>query len=541
MSGSPELLEFYLVEATEYIDALDYVVGAGDAAPDGNSLLATARALRGSSTMAKVEQIATLSECLEEIAVGLDASRLPWTPELGQSLAGSVTDLRLLVRGVRVWSDREQQRVDARLKDLRRYLGAPAEVVPAPTPESTTPVFVALQGAAIAAELDAFVSTPTHRRSLDDAIGRTRTLRGIAGIADYPPLADVAEAVERVGRRLMPDAPLSDEEASLFRAAAALFRRAADELRNGAERLAPGAESERFAMALAALDAPRSATPPVVRIEQLFYQDKGPHVVDRAPQPPVTVEARLHQELVARADHLRRLVTEGRSAADPVVAARIRRELRTATREVDTLAASFGAHLLAAFFAESQDVEDPLSAIELRALGTAADVLAQPFGSLEELERRIVSITRQVTPIALPAQAAPLPPVVEARAQTPVSAQPVAELVVAPSPAPVAPPPAPVQQVAAPMRRPSATPTGRDLKELLRSGIEGFRTLDEEPLIAPTDVNASEIVPIEDLLFRGPAALSRAVELRDAWRARGKPEADDLREIFDLLDLARSE
>lgn len=540
MPGSPELLEFYLVEATEYIDALDQLVGSGEDPPDGNALLATARALRGSSTMAKVQPVAALSEALEEIAQLLRLSDTPWSEAMGRSLAGCVTDLRLLVRGVRVWSDREQQRADARLADLQRFLGDRPEPLPAPPPEATTPVFIALQGAAIAAELDAFTQSPGARRSLDDAVGRMRTLRGIAGIVDYPPLADVADAVDRVARQLMPDAPLADTESGVFRAAAQLFRRVSEQLRTGSPFVAPSAESEAFAAAVAALDAPARSTPPVVRIEQLFYGDQGPHVIERAPLPPVDPRERLHRELVARADHLRRLVTEGRQAADPIVGARIRREIRATTREVETLAASFGAHQLAAFFAESQDVAEPLAPSELQVLGAAAEAIGQPFPSIEELERRVNAIVRPTPVSNVEVRNTPAAPPSVQRT-TPMSAPAIrptpAPAVRVPSPVPP-PPPGASAPTPSSSRVASATPTGRDLKELLRNGIESFRSLDQEPLIAPADVDGDTIVPIEELLYQGPSALARAIELRDAWRARGTPEADDLREIFDLLDLA---
>ena len=54
-----DLLDFYVVEATEYIDRIDAMVTrAGTVAPDGQSLVSAARALRGSSTMAKAEGMA---------------------------------------------------------------------------------------------------------------------------------------------------------------------------------------------------------------------------------------------------------------------------------------------------------------------------------------------------------------------------------------------------------------------------------------------------------------------------------------------------
>ena len=49
-------------------------------------------------------------------------------------------------------------------------------------------------------------------------------------------------------------------------------------------------------------------------------------------------------------------------------------------------------------------------------------------------------------------------------------------------------------------------------------------------------------MPIESLLYRGRAALDRAVEIRDAMRRAGPPtDPDALEELFDLLELARAE
>lgn len=515
MHGSPELLEFYLVEATEYIDALHELVATDTpGAPDTNALLATARALRGSSTMAKVEPVAELSLLIEQLAIHGREMEFTWAPELQQALRGAVDDLRFCVRGVRVWSDREQARIDARMADLRRFLPGERRRTAPPPSESTTPVFVALQAAAIAAELDAFVATPTSRRALDDAIGRTRTLRGIAGIGDFPPLADVAEAVERGARKLMPDAPLSPEDVELFRSAAALFRGAAEQLRNATTYTARAAEVERFTAATMGSEPPAEAAMPVVRIEQLFYADQGPHVIERPSAPPLPPEQKLHHELVARSEHLQRLITEGREAADPVVKARVRRDLKVTTRELETLAASFGARQLSAFFADVSEAGDLVAPTELDALASAARVTMTPFPSLDELERRmaVVQRSRRVTPPSAPVVPAPAPAAVPA-----------------PSPAPVA------------STRSAATPTGRALQDLLATGIEGFRSLDLDPLSAPADLGAGEVVDIESLTFRGPTALARAIELRDDLLARGAPPDDALREIFDLLDLARAE
>ena len=506
MNGSPELLEFYLIEATEYVDALDQLVSTPAASPDANALLATARALRGSSTMAKVQAIGDLSLALEQIALRARDFELPWSQELYRSLRGCVEDLRMLVRGVRVWSEREQQRADERLVDLRRYMPEEPRRPTPPTTEATTPVFVALQAAAIAAGLELFLSSAVQRRALDDAVARSRTLRGIAGIGDYPPVGDVADAVERTARRLMPDAPISTEEREVFQSAAAVFARAADQLRAAGRFEPPVDESARFARAVSALEAPSAPAPPVVRIEQLFYADEGPHLVQRSGSPPMSTEERLHRELIARAEHLQRLVGEARVAADPVARARAARELHVTVRELETVAASFGAHQVAAFFADAGREHAILDAAELDALTAAARHMTAPFGTLDELERRIAVVQRN-------------------RHMTPAVAQPaIAQPAAAPAP---------------PNTR-AATPTGRELQDLLATGLDGLSSLESEPLLEPAPVESNAVVPIDELLYAGDAALLRAIELRNAMREAGTPADAALDELFDLLDLARS-
>jgi hypothetical protein len=86
-----------------------------------------------------------------------------------------------------------------------------------------------------------------------------------------------------------------------------------------------------------------------------------------------------------------------------------------------------------------------------------------------------------------------------------------------------------------------ATPTGRELQSLLQEGIAGFSSLDDEPLSAPARLDEDDIVPIESLVYRGPSAIRRAIEVRDAMRASGRTDEATLQEIFDLLDLAQAE
>jgi hypothetical protein len=52
-----------------------------------------------------------------------------------------------------------------------------------------------------------------------------------------------------------------------------------------------------------------------------------------------------------------------------------------------------------------------------------------------------------------------------------------------------------------------------------------------------TGAAETEVVPIDSLLYRGPAALERARTLRDSLRTDGS-SPESLAELFDLLDLA---
>jgi chemotaxis protein histidine kinase CheA len=86
---------------------------------------------------------------------------------------------------------------------------------------------------------------------------------------------------------------------------------------------------------------------------------------------------------------------------------------------------------------------------------------------------------------------------------------------------------------------PAAEPAqGNALHSLLATGIAGLEQLDEQPLSAPIELD-EDIVPIEDLVFRGRAALDRAREIREAARRRGGAlTVLETEELFALLDLA---
>ena len=530
-----DLLDFYVVEATEYIDRIDALVTrAGHSAPDGQSLVSAARALRGSSTMAKAEGMATLALALEHVARGVRDGTVTWTPAVQGALVSTVDDLRILLRNLRVWGPNEQTRATFRVDELRDLVPgdphlAAARLTPTPAAGTATPVFISLQAAAIASALEQYVRAPAERHALDDALARVRTLRGIAAVNEHPPLGDVADLLERAIVGLPAGAKPNAQQRELLVAAAGVLSRAADELRTLGKPTISTPELARFAAAAALVHNTEGAVAEtIVNIEELYFADAGPHVLQRGTARASNPADRFRNETIVRSEHLARLVAEARAATTDVGRERAERELRSTLRQLEQTAATLGESAAEAFFGEAAMAPSILAPRRLNALEAAAQLLLAPANG--ELAQALSSLTRSfTTPPSSPA--APAEP-----ARRPASAAPVAN----PAPAP-APAPAPM---AAP-RRASSTPTGKELRALLQTGIAGFQPLSQAPLSEPASLGDDDIVPIESLLYRGRAALDRALAVRDEMQrvsqSGATPDAAALAELFDLLELARRE
>lgn len=494
---SPELLRFFHTEASEYLDALQALVEDAVAAPDAGGLVAAARALRGSATMARAARVAEIALLLERLANALRDGEAQWSAVMRDEVEETLDDLRALVRATGQWGTREESRAAACVARLQRHApnDSPRLATPAPA-SNTAPIFIALQASAIAGDLERFVTDPGDRRLLDDVITRLRSLRGIAGIVDHPPLAEVSDTVERGLRELAPDTVLLPRDSELLAAAAAVFRRASSDLRTRGRFATDGPELPRFARAAA--EAP-PAGPPAdapVRIDDLFYGDGGPTVVTRGLPPAERRDARFHQEIVTRAEHLQRLVADARAATDLFSRERARRALRDHVVTLESLARSFGVDQIAAYFADASHA-DLLADELLEMLERGARVLATRGQALDDTERELAILERV--------------------RYTPAAGTP-----------------------AAPPHTPPGT-SGAALQALLSRGLASLESLDRAPLSEPVEVEDDSIVPIERLLYRGRTALLRAVELRDLMRERGSTDPETLNELYELLDLARTE
>src|SRR5688572_9402636 len=112
MGTSAGLLDFFILEASDYIEQLDGLVArAGASGPDADALMRNARSLRGSATMAKLTGIAEVAAAIERLGRSLRERSLSWDPALGGAVTAAIDDLKILLRGVRTWGAGEDRRV----------------------------------------------------------------------------------------------------------------------------------------------------------------------------------------------------------------------------------------------------------------------------------------------------------------------------------------------------------------------------------------------------------------------------------------------
>jgi chemotaxis protein histidine kinase CheA len=390
--------------------------------------------------------------------------------------------------------------------------------------------YLATEASNIGAGLELVATRPSDRDAANNVLRRVRALRGIASVKDHVALADVLEAAEVALRPLEMGAPtLSAERVELLRAAATVLRGVATAIRTGNTSDDQSADIAQFAAALDAMQEGETGSERVVPISELFYDDGGATVVDQSPTPPTTPAQRFRLESVSQGEHLRRLLSDARSANGELARERVRRGLRQALRSLDQTAESFGEHDVAEFIALHREAADRLDASALSSLDELATLLAQPGAAPAPIGERLNALKTARASMQTPPPTVSLKP-----AMTPVRAS---QAIAPPSMEPqerIRPAAQQVAEVAAA----SATPAARK-NDLLDAGIDKLTSLGGTPLSAPVAIAEQPTVPIDVLLYRGRAAILRCLEIRDEARLGGRAvEGDALNELFDLLDLA---
>ena len=516
-------LDFFILEASDYIDQLDAQLLAGHAAgPDADALQRVARALRGSATMAKVSSFSELAAGIERVGRSLREGMLHWNPALSGVLVAAVDDCKVLLRNVRAWSDADETRARARIGELTSL--APLRSL---TPRASPTLlghenYLATESSNIGAGLELLATRPTDRDAATHVLRRVRALRGIASVKDHASLADVLEAAEQAARPLdLGEAALSPERIAVLSAAATVLRGVATAIRAGDSSDAPEADVAVFTAALEAWQERETGAERVLPVSELFYDDDGPTVVDASVHPPTTPPQRFRLEAMSQGEHLRRLVADARGARGDVARERVHRALRQALRALHQAAESFGERDVATFVASHNDAALRLDAQALDGLDEVATLLAQPGTEPAPIAERLAALKLRRTSMT----SGSMTPIMSSAAVPAPTSIPEDRL-----------PPAAAALAAAATRAAGGAPR---LGNLLDAGITGLGALERAPLLAPSAVAEQPPVSIDVLLYRGRSAIERAREIRDQVRLRSGPvDADALGELFDLLDLA---
>ena len=110
---------------------------------------------------------------------------------------------------------------------------------------------------------------------------------------------------------------LSSERVNLLRTAADLLRAVSTSITTGEAVTTSTPQYKSFLAALDAMLSDVAGADRVVPIADLFYDDRGPHVVSTSPNPPTTPAQRFRMEVVSLGEHLHKVIDDARAANMP--------------------------------------------------------------------------------------------------------------------------------------------------------------------------------------------------------------------------------
>jgi len=119
MTGSPGVIDYFAIEAGEYVSRLDALLANAERAPDADALLRETRALRGSATMARHAPLTALAAAIEAAAAAVRDGRRAWTPQTADALIAAVDAFKALLRRVREWGPQDDALANERVLELR--------------------------------------------------------------------------------------------------------------------------------------------------------------------------------------------------------------------------------------------------------------------------------------------------------------------------------------------------------------------------------------------------------------------------------------
>jgi hypothetical protein len=481
------LLDFFVLEASDYVDRLQRVVATDEPqGPDSATLLKLARGLRGSAVMARLGSFADAASGLERAARLLNEGRIAWTPGLGISISDSITELRSLIPMARLWGDNH----DARARSA---------------------------GGKLASVLDA---VERHGELMQSGAGSGTPVRGSVPPAEpNPAVAAFFNSIDPGAKTPAAPSPMSSPMPPTPTAMRSVEPAAA---------ISP-------AFGVAALS---DANMPIVPIASLAPANDADAVVYRAPNPAITFAQRFITDVSPLIGSLRARLAPLRQGTMQEASADMVAAFRPVLVSLRDIAASYQHEDIRAFCDSVLTAQAPLPAAAAGALDSALTLVLQPDLLPHVRAQRLGELRRVVfaaTPLSSGAQSdrASRPNgTFTPRRNTPV----VATIIPTPSVARPT-PPAPSGRELSTMlsnslekvRELDATPL--DLIVIPSGSTPQTTAPDGEP----------DVVPIDTLLYRGPRALSRAKHIVGQLRSSGATHDPTLiSELFDLVELAGS-
>lgn len=563
--------DFFSLEAGEYLDRLGALV-AGPSAPTAEEVVRFTRALRGSALMANQAPIARAASGLEHLLRGYRDGRRAWDDGLAELTRDAVATLRALVSRVRTWGAEDTAQAERLALQLETAAGG-GRPITAPTPALTDTgvrAFLAREAAAVGSVLDQAArgaASPASNEVAQAILRRMQPLRGLAALADHPPLPELLDGVERTVAELSRLEISQASGTARLRAAATALARAA---RDVAEHGRPDPEGSEFRHFAELLRAPEETESPVVPIESLFF-DNEDGVVERHTLPRTPLAAEMAATMVvSRGEHLCQAADEilkASSAAQRDVRLHVLLgDLRTLTADFPAgLAQPVDAFATAARVAITRGAAARSHARFAALITTAGELLrgfthlTQPPAVAEALRPAIESLGLLGTSGPSLAVTAPRTGIVLPGAET-TDAVPIDSLLedesdVVPIESLAYDEPAPASRPALTSRpAPSAGADGWDLaasfslyESLLAGGGAVAAPVAPPKAPAPTFETVPAELPIVDittLCYHGRAAVDRAAEvrqqLRDVLTASNTPTAIQplVDELADLVELA---
>ncbi len=486
------LLDFFVLEASDYVDRLQRLVATDEPqGPDAATLLKLARGLRGSAVMARLTSFADAASGVERGALLLHEGSIAWTPELASVISDASAELRALIPMARLWGESHDQRARS-------------------------------AGGRLSAVLD---SAERHGKRMQSGASETPVTEPVA----EPPNRAVSAFFNSLDHGAAAPAVPSPMNAPRSPTPVAM----------------PSARPASISTPFGGVAAMSETQSPVVPIASLAPNGSVDAIVFRAPSPSITFAQRFIADVAPLVGSLRARLAPLRQGATEEASADVVVAFRPVLLSLRDAAASYGYADVREFCNAMLTARAPLTAAAAGALDTALTVILQPDAAPQVRAQRLAELRRvavAATPPSAGGRSAPSSPLgvlPMSRNRTPLGAARIGT----PTPA-----------VTPTVSRPTpAAPSGRELSSLLSQSLENVQELTATPLdlitvpstpMPPASIGPDgepDVIPIDALLYRGPRALSRARLIVGQLRVAGETHDSALvSELLDLVELAGS-